>query len=108
MSGEAVEKILADQGGKCGICQGGMSKSQTYWHLDHDHETGHSRAMLCRQCNLTLGNSGENIHRLQRCMAYIRFHKKIVRWPSSERWCGVPQGGYKGNHLPKNQMQVAR
>jgi len=43
------KKMLADQGGRCGICQQPIRDGVGC--LDHSHQTGHIRAVLCRNCN---------------------------------------------------------
>ncbi len=47
---EDYERILADQGGVCGIC---LEPRREYERLniDHDHDTGRVRGLLCRRCN---------------------------------------------------------
>ena len=41
-------------GCRCGMC--GVALSFNKACLDHDHETGKARGVLCHQCNLTLGH----------------------------------------------------
>ena len=45
-----VAMIIAEQGGGCAICLTPLDLV-----LDHDHETGRFRAVLCRGCNVSLG-----------------------------------------------------
>src|SRR5690349_19615057 len=47
---EAWETMFAEQLGLCAICV-----KQPAEHVDHDHETGAVRALLCRCCNLGIG-----------------------------------------------------
>ena len=48
--------MFSAQGGKCAICgtteAGGRGTS---FHIDHDHNTGKIRALLCSNCNTGLG-----------------------------------------------------
>jgi hypothetical protein len=44
------EALLELQGGVCYICKGGKS-SKRRLAVDHDHETGKPRGLLCRNCN---------------------------------------------------------
>lgn len=50
------EALLDSQDGRCAICcrrePGGRSNE---WHVDHCHETGVVRGLLCAGCNLGLG-----------------------------------------------------
>lgn len=47
------------QGGACGICSKPMTSGsgwgQEREHIDHDHETGIVRGLLCGPCNTTVG-----------------------------------------------------
>lgn len=48
---ETYEQMLAKQNGKCGLCEKHMKQPC----VDHDHDTGRVRGLLCHKCNLTLG-----------------------------------------------------
>ena len=56
---EDYDRIAAEQGGRCAICR----RFETRWargrplplSVDHDHETGEVRGLLCARCNATLG-----------------------------------------------------
>jgi hypothetical protein len=65
MSVEEYEALLKAQGGKCAV-QGCDSTSpggrRTNWIVDHDHETGKNRGLLCHRCNVLLGVAKENIN----------------------------------------------
>lgn len=50
------EEMLASQDNRCAICRtsfNGMSSKLI--HIDHCHETGVVRGVLCKGCNLGLG-----------------------------------------------------
>lgn len=51
---------------KCVIC----SKKEDLC-IDHDHETGDIRGILCRPCNLAVANIGENAENARRLVKYI-------------------------------------
>lgn len=40
--------------------------------VDHDHNTGRVRGVLCHACNLSAGKMGEDPDRLERLATYIR------------------------------------
>ncbi|WP_091214361.1 endonuclease domain-containing protein [Geodermatophilus siccatus] len=46
-----VADLTAARGGRCAIC------GDPAPHLDHDHETGATRPMLCRRCNRAWASS---------------------------------------------------
>lgn len=51
------QRMLDRQNGGCAVCHttvtGGRNR---YFDVDHDHETGLVRGLLCRRCNITLGH----------------------------------------------------
>jgi hypothetical protein len=49
---EDYEELFAAQDGVCAIC--GKEESNGKLSVDHDHETGDVRGLLCRLCNLGL------------------------------------------------------
>jgi hypothetical protein len=48
------EAMLARQGGGCATC-GRKPESGKNLHVDHDHQTGKIRGLLCIGCNLAIG-----------------------------------------------------
>lgn len=91
---EQYNYLLKEQKNKCAVCREEFSKNPRRWGIDHDHQTHRIRGILCSNCNSTLGYSKENIRRLQRCLAYLRFHSGAVHFKETERpWFGVPPGG---------------
>jgi len=48
------DRMVEDQSGKCAICQAEFKSTRTT-HVDHCHETGEIRAILCHSCNVKLG-----------------------------------------------------
>ena len=47
--------MLKHQGGGCAICGKARDRDGKYLSVDHDHETGEIRGLLCSQCNHALG-----------------------------------------------------
>lgn len=62
------EQILTAQNGACGICGRITSKAL---HVDHDHETGKIRGLLCNRCNLGLGLFDDSALVLLRASRYM-------------------------------------
>jgi hypothetical protein len=49
------EALYAGQEGRCAICQEPRPKTGPgCLHIDHDHDTGERRGLLCRNCNSAL------------------------------------------------------
>lgn len=75
---EDYESLRESQGRACAICGrtdpiGRVSKfGPDYWlHVDHDHETGNVRGLLCSNCNQAIGLLGENVDNVRRVVSYL-------------------------------------
>src|SRR5687768_13778244 len=55
---EQYEQLLEAQGGVCGIC--GRPPGKLRLAVDHNHETGEVRGLLCSDCNTAIGLLREN------------------------------------------------
>lgn len=64
-------KLLEDQGYKCKIC----SVSSERLVVDHDHQTGAVRGLLCKRCNLGLGWFNDNVVFLSSAIQYLQINK---------------------------------
>lgn len=70
---QQVEDKKAAQGYKCAIC--GISFADTKnAHVDHNHETGQVRDILCSSCNMGIGKFKESIPSLEKAIAYLLKH----------------------------------
>lgn len=58
------------QSGRCAIC--GKPENGKRLAVDHDHETGEVRGLLCQNCNRGLGLFVDNPELLERASAYLR------------------------------------
>lgn len=70
--------LLIKQNHKCAICgidQEELPNKKLY--VDHDHETGKVRELLCHNCNVSLGLLKESIQTLTHAIAYLDKHKRI-------------------------------
>jgi hypothetical protein len=63
------EALLARQNGGCAIC--GRPPKKAALHVDHDHETGVIRGLLCVGCNNALGQFHDDFELLQRAADYV-------------------------------------
>lgn len=74
ISMQEAEKILVAQGNKCAACEGDF-KGTSDTHLDHDHETGNIRGILCRGCNMALGTVKDSTARLRKLIEYLEAYE---------------------------------
>jgi len=68
-------QMFAEQEGCCAICGKHQSEQKKRLEVDHCHETGHVRALLCTNCNTALGKFYDNEDLLYRAADYIRSTK---------------------------------
>lgn len=61
--------LVARQGGLCAIC--GSPPAHDALAIDHDHETGRVRALLCDNCNFMIGLAQDNPTLLEIGAAYL-------------------------------------
>jgi hypothetical protein len=64
------EAMLAAQGGGCAICGAAEPDGQSL-HVDHCHDSGAVRGLLCFRCNAGLGQFDHDGERLARATAYL-------------------------------------
>ena len=68
--------MLLSQGSVCAICDREERRQQPIGKrrlsVDHDHETGQIRGLLCSDCNLGLGKFGDDPDTLLRAVEYLR------------------------------------
>jgi len=68
---EEYNKMLEDQGGVCAICGTDKTGGKGRFCVDHDHETDKIRGLLCRNCNLLLGNAKDSIKTILKASQYL-------------------------------------
>ena len=67
--------MFNNQNGCCAICNKHQSKFKNRLSVDHCHETGIVRDLLCNKCNLALGNFKDDIRLLENAIRYLKKHK---------------------------------
>jgi 5-methylcytosine-specific restriction endonuclease McrA len=75
---EHFEAMLQSQGNSCAICGlqfGGGGKGSSP-HVDHDHDTGRVRALLCNNCNFLIGYCREEPATLLSAARYLQAQKE--------------------------------
>lgn len=80
LTGEQYGQMLASQGGVCAICKSPEVRLDrngvpVALHVDHDHETGKVRSLLCYKCNSALGSMDDSPARLRAAAEYIEAHR---------------------------------
>jgi Recombination endonuclease VII len=76
------DQMFAAQSGLCAICDKPPTKvsrgnrKATDLAVDHDHDTGVVRGLLCASCNTVLGLLGDDTDRLQAAIGYLEKHKR--------------------------------
>ena len=78
LSWEAYNVLLQRQGGVCAICQTPDPRDRRFRFLtvDHNHQTGVVRGLLCSSCNRGLGYFKDNEEVIARALTYIREIKR--------------------------------
>jgi len=73
---QEVQAMFAAQKGVCASCGNPETAivkrtgKPKMLHIDHDHETGTVRALLCQDCNIALGHLRHNSKRIQALFYY--------------------------------------
>ena len=76
LSWQDYTELFDRQKGRCALCGsehalldlGGLC-------VDHDHETGRVRGLLCKGCNSALGALGDTIPAIRRVLSYLETSK---------------------------------
>jgi hypothetical protein len=68
---EARDAMFVKQGTRCGVCRSPDPDFKHGWVVDHDHETGKVRGILCNNCNQGLGRFKDNQTILRLAIEYL-------------------------------------
>lgn len=76
---EEYNLILERQGGGCAIC-GLVTKmrGKVVLVVDHDHETGAVRGLLCNPCNLMMGRYDSDPDFVSRLLGYVQRDHRVA------------------------------
>lgn len=72
------DQVLALYGSRCGVC-GTDESSGRRLHIDHCHETGYIRGLLCVVHNFALGALHDSEQELEALLKYLRESKEAQR-----------------------------
>jgi len=66
------DELLRKQGGCaiCGVTEPG-GRFNKHFHVDHDHQTGKIRGLLCYRCNTSIGAFGDSAELLRHAVKYL-------------------------------------
>lgn len=78
ISSDQKQGMLEAQGNRCASCGSENPQSDRGWNLDHDHETGEVRGVICKPCNLVLGFVEDSTEHLERLIEYLQTRKSLV------------------------------
>jgi hypothetical protein len=70
---ETYEDLLASQRGGCAICGNPDADN-----VDHDHETGRVRGILCWDCNIAIGKFEDDEDRLVAAATYLAANSELA------------------------------
>lgn len=74
LTGEEYRRLFEAQDGRCALCGRdyfGWGGGRRPLVVDHCHETGKVRGLLCGSCNTALGRFGDNPARLRQAADYL-------------------------------------
>lgn len=77
---EWLAETFDAQGGVCAAC--GRPETKTFrgqirmLAIDHDHETGEVRGLLCSACNTSIGLFGDDVGRIEAAALYLENYGK--------------------------------
>ena len=100
ISADEWELIFSAQGNRCAICKSETPGKQN-WHVDHCHDTGRVRGILCHMCNILLGSAVDDCDNLRSAIAYL-----IANLPNS-RGEGPIENTIRRPALPEPSSSMA-
>lgn len=68
---DEFNQLLANQNHACAICRTTVPTGAGTWHVDHCHESGVVRGLLCSKCNQMLGLASDNVNILRSAIKYL-------------------------------------
>lgn len=68
---EQYSEMFIEQEGKCGICFTSLIYRDKTTHIDHNHDTGEVRGLLCHWCNTAIGLLREDTEIMKNAIEYM-------------------------------------
>jgi hypothetical protein len=79
ISEERYREMVEEQGGRCGIC----GTVPDVLMIDHCHETGAVRGLVCGHCNFVLGHAKDRVWVLRSAADYLDRHASRISPPGA-------------------------
>ncbi len=73
---EEYDSLFVIQGGVCALCGEPSDSEGRLLSVDHCHDTGKVRGLLCSSCNMGIGIFDDDIASLEKAIAYLRSHQQ--------------------------------
>lgn len=97
-------KIAKEQGGKCCLCE--IDLSLVVPCLDHDHETGKVRGVLCGNCNGIEGKIHNLSRRAKRDKSKFFFLDKVLEYWGKHS--ANPRDEFHPSHMTADEKRLKR
>lgn len=68
---DQYNQMFEEQEGKCAICGKHQSELKFALAVDHNHDTGEVRGLLCRKCNTGIGLFDDNKSLIHNALTYL-------------------------------------
>ena len=72
ITSQDYDNMYSEQEGSCAICGIHQSELKNRFCVDHDHDTGQVRGLLCNNCNNGIGKLQDNYDTIYRAADYLR------------------------------------
>lgn len=79
---EGFDYLVQFQGNKCAICKSVFAEFTNRINVDHCHDTGFVRGLLCSLCNSALGGFRDNRHFLANAIRYLQHNHSPAQQPA--------------------------
>lgn len=77
---EDYDRMLLEQDGKCAVCGTTDTRNgKGRFDIDHNHETGQVRGLLCGKCNRGIGMLDDSIDRVTQVLSYLMSFESVLQ-----------------------------
>lgn len=78
LTSEQHRAMIEAQDGRCAICRKPEGDGREL-SVDHCHQTGRPRGLLCWQCNTAIGKLGDTVEGVRAALAYLEDARRVRR-----------------------------